>query len=139
MLIENPHYLARIHSRTAAESDNAVGCEIGHLLGSCNSAGKRRVGSDIKECGVDNAHFVELIRYRLGITVAIEESVRYDKGTLLTHDIFQLIESDRQTAFLYIHLFGSAEPEHILSPFGNCFYIEQMLYTYIFGNAVSAP
>ena len=58
MLVHNPHNLAGVHSRAAAQSNNAVGLEGGHSLGALFSAGQSRIRSNVVESGMSDAHFV---------------------------------------------------------------------------------
>ena len=69
----------------------------------------------------------------------IKEAVRNDKGFFLAHDRLKLVKSDRQATFFDIYLLRCAEPEHIFSPFGNCFDIKKVLDSDILGYAVAAP
>ena len=139
MLVKNPHYLCGVHCGAAAESNNGIGLESTHLCGALGRIGKGRIGLDVKEGCMLNAHFVELVGYRLGVAVLIQEGIRYNKRLLCAPDGFEFVEGYGQAALFDIHLFGRSEPEHVLSPLGDCFDIEQVLYTYVFGNAVAAP
>ena len=71
MLVHHPHDLGRVHGAAAAQGDDAVGREIGHLLGASLGAGQGGIGRDVKERGVLDAHFVQLVGNRLGIAVMI--------------------------------------------------------------------
>ena len=53
--------------------------------------------------------------------------------------MLQLIQRHRQAALLDIHLFRRAEPQHVLSPFGHGFDVQQVLDAHIFGYGVAAP
>ena len=86
-----------------------------------------------------NSQFVQLVGNRLCIPVVIKEAVGNDKGLFLAHDRFQLVQGNRQTAFLDIYLLRGPEPEHIFSPLCNGFDIDKVLNTDILGNTVAAP
>ena len=86
-----------------------------------------------------NAHLIELICDRLCVSVMIEEGIGDDKRLFLVHDVLQLVKRYGQAALLDVDLFGGAEPEHIFSPLGYCFYIQKVLYADILRNAVAAP
>ena len=88
---------------------------------------------------MNNAECIELVRDCFCIAVLEQEAVRDDEGTLFAHDIAELIECDGQAALLDIDLFRRAEPQHILSPLGNGFDIEQMLDTDVFADRIAAP
>ena len=139
MLIQNPHNLAGIHCGAAAERDDAVGLKCTHLCRAFLCACQRRVGCYIKERGVLNAHLVELIGNRLGVTVVIQEAVGDDERLLLAHNGLQLVKCNGQAALLKINLLRRSEPKHIFSPLGNGLDVDQVLDTDIFGNAVAAP
>ncbi len=102
-------------------------------------ARKRGVGRYVKEGLVRNAHLVKLIGYAFGKAVVVKEAVRYDKRLLFAHYRFKLVKGNGQTALLYINLLRRAEPQHIFSPFSDCFNIQKMLNANVFGNGVSAP
>ena len=51
----------------------------------------------------------------------------------------QLVERDRQAALLDVNLGRGAEPEHILSPFGDGLDVQKMLDAHVFGDGVAAP
>ena len=139
MLVENPHNLSRVHCASAADSDDAVGLEGGHCSRAGLCAGKARVRLYIIEGGVLDSHFVKAVGNALGIAVMEEEAVRYDEHLLLVHHVLKLPESYGQAALLEVNLFGRAEPEHILSPFGYVSYVEKMLHSYVLADGVSAP
>ena len=139
MLIEHPHDFARVHRRAAADGYDAVGFKIRHSLRALPCAGECRVGRNIEECGVGYTHLVKLVGYSLCIAVFIKELICYDKRFFLAHDVFKLVKRYGQAALLHIHLLGCSEPQHILSPLGNRFDIEQMLDTDILGDRVAAP
>ena len=71
------------------------------------------------------------------------KGARLGSGTrppaFLAHHIFQLIQSNRQAAFFEVNFFRGSHPEHVLSPLCNSFNIDQMLYSNVFRNRVSAP
>ena len=125
MLIEYPHDLAGVHCGAAADGDNAVGLERYHLCGAFLGAGEGRVGSDVKECGVDYAHFVELVGDRLSVAVVIQEAVCDDERTLLAHDVLKLVKSNGQAAFL-IYTFSGVSNQSIFSPLGDRFDIDKV-------------
>ena len=139
MLVEYPHDLACVHSRAAAESDDTVGLKCADGLCAFKCAGKCRVGENVAEYGVLDAHLIELVRDRLCIIVLIKEAVCNDEALLLVHNRAELVKCNGHTAFLEVNLFGCSEPQHILSPLGNCLYIDKVLYAHVLGNAVSAP
>ena len=91
MLVHHPHDLAGVHGGTAAQGDDAVRLEGNHGLGAFFCAGQGRIGSYVEEGGVLNAHFIQLIGNGLGVSVVIQEGVRYDEAALLTHYVLQLI------------------------------------------------
>ena len=92
----------------------------------------------IKETTVRYPHLVQFICDRLCVAVLIEECISYQEGFFLVVYVLQLIESDRQTAFLEIYLFRDSEPKHVLSPFGNGFGVQQVLDTYVLRYRVAA-
>ena len=139
VLIHHPHDFRRVHSGTAADGDDGIRLELGHLVSTLSRALERRVGGNFIEAGVLNAHFVELLFNRLGVAVIVKERVGNNKRLFLAHDGFQLVKRNRQAAFFEIHLFGCAEPQHIFPSFGNGFDIQQMFDTDVFGNRVAAP
>ncbi|OPZ15828.1 MAG: hypothetical protein BWZ04_03267 [Firmicutes bacterium ADurb.BinA205] len=139
MFIKHPHDLCSVHSRAAAESNDNIGLECSHLCGAFLSAGKSRIGSNVEEYGVLNAHFVKLVSDRCSESVFIEELIGNNECSLLVHDGFQLVKCNGQAALLHINLLRRSEPKHILSPFGNGLDIQQMLYSYVFAYGVAAP
>ena len=139
MLVKHPHDLSGIHRGTAAQSDYAVGPEGSHLLRSCLCTGKCRIRLDIKEAVVHDPHLIKLGFYGPCVPVFVEEAVRYDKRSLFPHHCLQFVQCYRQAALLYVNLFRCPEPQHIFPSFRNSLDIQQVLYTYILGNAVSAP
>jgi len=132
MLIKNPHNLSCVHSRTAADSNNAVRLECCHSLCTFLSGSKCRVRLNIEECSMLDAHFVKLICNALCIIILIEELVCNDECLFLVHNILQFIESNRQTALLEINLLRCSEPKHIFSPLSNCLNVKKVLDTDIF-------
>ena len=86
-----------------------------------------------------DTHLIQLIFDLLGKAILIQERVRYDKASLLAHYIFQFIQGNRGTALLKVYFFRGAHPKHVFSPFRNGLNINQMFYTYVFGNRVTAP
>jgi len=73
MLVHDPHDLCGVHCGAAAERDYNVGGKGGHLRRAFFGAGKRRVGSNIEKFGMRDAKGFELVRYRLGVAVVVEE------------------------------------------------------------------
>ena len=139
MFIHHPHDFCSVHSGTAADGDDGIRLELGHLVSTLSRALERRVGGNFIEASVLNAHFVELLFNRLGVAVIVKERVGNNKRLFLAHDRFQFVKRNRQAAFFEIHLFGCAEPQHIFPSFGNGFDIQQMFDTDVFGNRVAAP
>ena len=139
MLIEHPHDLAGVHGAAAAQGDDHVGLEQAHLLRASLGASQGGIGGHVKEGGVLDAQRVQFFGDGLGVTVVIEEIVGHDEGFLLAHHVLQLIQRHRQAALLDIHLFRRAEPQHVLSPFGHGFDVQQVLDAHIFGYGVAAP
>ena len=131
MLIHEPHDLGSIHCRTAAQSDDCIRLEGSHLLHAFLSALQCRVRSYIVEACVLDSHFVELLLDRLCISVLVKECICYDKCFLLVHYCAKLVQSYRHTAFLKVYLLRCSEPQHILSPLGNCLHIQKMFYSYV--------
>ena len=139
MLIHDPHDFRRVHCGTAADGDDGIRLELGHLVSTLSRALERRVRGNFIEASVLNAHFVEFLFNRLGVAVIVKERVGNNKRLFLAHDRFQFVKRNRQAAFFEIHLFGCAEPQHIFPSFGNGFDIQQMFDTDVFGNRVAAP
>ena len=139
MLVHDPHDLRGVHRRAAAERDYAIRSECSHLFRSRFCAGKSRIGRNVKECRVRDSHFVKFVGYRLCVSVAVKEVVRNNECSLFAHDVFKFVESNGQTALLYIYLFGGSEPKHIFSPLRDRFDVEQMLDSDIFADGVSSP
>ena len=139
MFVKNPHYLARVHCRAAAESDDRIGFERTHEFRARLCAGESGIGSDVEERFVNDAHFVEFVLDGFGVAVIVKERVRYDERAFFVHYVRQLVESDGQTAFFDINLFRSAEPKHIFSPFCNSLNVYKVLDSHVFRNAVAAP
>ena len=71
MLVKYPHDLTCVHSRTAAECDDNIGLELLHQLCTFLSASKRRIGSNVEEYCMRNAHLIELICDSLCVAVMI--------------------------------------------------------------------
>ena len=139
MFVEHPHYLGSVHCGAAAQCDNGIGLECSHLLGTCLGAGKCGVGSYIEEgCG-SNAHFVQLVNDRLCKAVFVKELVCDNEGALLVHHGFQLVKGNGQAAALQVNFLRCSEPKHIFSPLGNSLDIEQVLYSHVLADGVSAP
>ena len=89
---------------------------------------RRRVRCNIIEAGVLNAHLIQLFLDRFDISVLVQEGVGDDEAFLLAHHMtLSSSKRDRHAALLQIYLLWSAEPQHILSPLGNRFDVQQML------------
>ena len=139
VLIENPHDLRRVHRGAAAESDYRVGLESSHLLNALFGALESRVGSNVAESRMDNAHLVELIGYRLGVAVFVKEVIGDDERSLLAHDVLELVERDGQAALLDVDLLRCSEPKHVLSPLSHSLDVDKMLDADVLADAVTAP
>ncbi len=139
VLVKYPHDLSSVHCGTAAHCDNAVRLELSHELRAALCGSEGGIGLYIGEGGVCNAHLVKLIGDYLGETALEQERVGYNEHALLVQNVLKLLESNGQTALLYINLFGCAEPEHILSPLSKCLDIYKVLYANVLGNGVAAP
>ena len=139
MLIENPHDFRRVHRGAAAESDYRVGLKSSHLLNALFGALESRVGSNVAESRVDNAHLVELIGYRLGVAVFVKEVIGDDERSLLAHDVLELVERDGQAALLDVDLLRCSEPKHVLSPLSHSLDVDKMLDADVLADAVAAP
>ena len=139
MLIHHPHDLAGVHCGTAAQRNDAVWLEGSHRLGALFGAGEGRVGSNVIEAGVLDAHLVQLLLDRFDIAVLIQEGVGDDEAFLLAHHSAQLIQCNRHAALLHIYLLRRSKPQHILSPLSDGLDVQQMFYPNVFGNRVSAP
>ena len=124
MLVKYPHDLAGVHSGTTTDSDNAIGSEGTHSLGTFLSGSQRRIGSDFEEAGVSDAKFVELVGNGLSVAILEQELVGDDEDALLAHNVAQLLESGGQAATLKVNFFRSAEPQHIFFSFCNKLGIE---------------
>ena len=85
VFVQNPHNLAGVHCRAAAERDNAVGFERSHLRRAFFCTGKRRIGSNVEERRMNDAHLIEFIGDRLRIAVVVKETVGNDKRPFLSH------------------------------------------------------
>ena len=68
-----------------------------------------------------------------------KEAVGNNESSFLAHNLLKLAQGNGQAAFFDINLFRCSEPQHILSPFGNGFDIEKMLYSDVLADGVSAP
>ena len=134
MLIENPHNLCRVHSRTTTERDDCIGSEGSHLRCALSCICKCWVGLNVKECCVLNTHCVKLVCNGLCVTVLIKECIGYDKRLFSAANCFKLVKCYGEATLLYINLFRCSEPKHIFSPLSNCFNIEQVLNANVFGN-----
>ena len=139
MLVEHPHDLARVHSGAAAHGDDHIGLEGTHLLRTGLGAGQGGIRGHVGEAGMLNAHFVQLVLDGLGVTIGVKEGVGDNEGLLLAQHVLQLAEGHGKAALLEIDLLGGAEPQHILSPLGHGFDVQQVLHTHILGNGVAAP
>ena len=131
MLIHEPHDLAGIHGRTATQSDDDIRSECLQLLKTFPCYLKRRVRSHLIEAGMGDTHIVQLIRNRFCHTAGVKERIRNDEGFLLSIVCFQLVQRNRQTAFLKVNLLRCTEPKHILSPFSNGLDTDQMFHIYV--------
>ena len=139
VFIHHPHDLTGVHGRAAAQRNDAVGLEGRHLRGALLGAGQRRVGLNVIERGVLNAHGVQLIRNGLGIAVVVQEAVRHQKNLFLAQYGAQLIQRNVQAAFFQIYLLRCAEPQHVFSPLAYGLDVQQVLAADVFRNAVAAP
>ena len=90
MLIHNPHDLTCIHCGAAAQCDDDIRLECSHSLCTFHRICQGRVRLYIGEALVNNAHLIQFIGNRFCITIHIKEGVRYNKCSLLAHDILQL-------------------------------------------------
>ena len=90
MLVHYPHDLTCIHCGATAQCDDDIRLECGHSLCTLDRICQGRVRLYVGEALVNNTHFIQLIGDRFGITVHIQEGVRYDEGSLLAHNILQL-------------------------------------------------
>ena len=88
---------------------------------------------------MNDAHLIQFIFDRFGVTVLVEEGVCYDEAAFLAHNSTELVKSNRHTAFLKVNLFRCSHPEHILSPFSNGLDIQKVLDTNVLGYGVTAP
>ena len=122
MLVQHPHNLARVERTAAAERDDSVGIEAAHGFRALLRRAERRVGLNIGERRVDDAHLVEPVADELGKSALEQELVGDDEHALFAH-VFKLLERDGHTTLFEVHLFGRAEPQHILSPFSDGFIV----------------
>ena len=113
MLVHHPHNLGRVHRGAAAERDDAVRLKGGHRLAPSFAQEEGRVGRDVGEGGVADAHFIQLVGDALRVAVVVEEAVGDDEGLLLAHDRSSARQRDRQAALLEIDLRRGSEPEHV--------------------------
>ena len=139
MFVQHPHDFACVHCTAAAQRDYYVGGKGAHLFRTCLGACKRGVGRNVEEAGMCNAHFVEFVLNRLGVAVVVQETVRNDKRLLFVHHRLKFVKSNGQTTFFDVNLLRCTEPQHIFSPFGYGFDIEQMLHSDVFTDGVTAP
>ena len=58
VFVHDPHDLCGVHGGTTAQSDDDIGLERDHLLRSLDGATERRIGRDVEEARMCNAHFV---------------------------------------------------------------------------------
>ena len=102
-------------------------------------AGERRVGGHVEECRVLYAHLVEAVCYHLRVAVVVEEAVGHYEYLLFAEHFLELAQRDRQAALLYVCFLRRAEPEHVLSPFGDGLDVEQVLHADVLRDGVAAP
>ena len=139
VLVEDPHDLAGVHGRTAAEGDDHVGLKAREDLRTLARALQRGVRGDVPEAGVLDAQLVELLLDGLDEAVLEQELVRDDERALLVHDTAELVEGHGLAAPLEVDLLGCAEPEHVLPPLCDRLDVEQVLGAHVLGDGVAAP
>ena len=139
MLVEHPHDLRRVHRGAAADGDDAVRLEGGHLRGAFLGAAQGRVRRDVGEGLMHDAHRIELVGNRLGVAVVEEERVGHDEGALFAHHRAQFVQRHRQAALFEVYLLRRAEPKHVLSPLRHGLDVDQMLDTHVLAHGVAAP
>ena len=134
VLVHHPHDLAGVHSGATADGDDDVRLKESHLLGAATCALQRRIGLDVVEAVVGDAHLVELGLDGAGVAILEEELVGDDEGALLAHDVAQLVEGDGRGTLLEVDLLGSAEPQHILTALGHSLNVDQVLHPNVLGD-----
>ena len=139
VLVHHPHDLAGVHSGATADGDDDVRLKEGHLLGAATCALQRRIGLDVIEAVVGDAHLVELGLDGAGVAILEEELVGDDEGALLAHDGTELVEGDGRGTLLEVDLLGSAEPQHVLTALGHSLNVDQVLHPNVLGDGVAAP
>ena len=139
VLVHHPHDLAGVHSGATADGDDDVRLKESHLLGAATCALQRRIGLDVVEAVVGDAHLVELGLDGAGVAILEEELVGDDEGALLAHDGTELVEGDGRGTLLEVDLLGSAEPQHVLTALGHSLNVDQVLHPNVLGDGVAAP
>ena len=139
MLIEHPHDLCRVHCGAAAKGDDGVRLKFAHGCGAVLRGEQRGVGLNVGKYRAGDVHLVELVGDRLGVAVLVQEGVGNDKGFLFAHDVLQLLQGKGHAALLDIDLFRRSEPQHVLSPLGNGFDVQQVLHADVLAHGVAAP
>ena len=83
MLIQHPHNLARVHSGTAAHSQDYIRLKFSHELGASLCVSQCGVRLYIGEYGICDSHFAQTVCDDMGVSVLIQEGVCYDERPLL--------------------------------------------------------
>ena len=139
MLVEHPHDFGGIHGRSTAQCDNGIRLESSHLCDAFLGITQRGIRLDIEEGGVCNPHLIQLVGDGLGVAIAVQEGIRYDKCLLCLPNSAKLIQRNGQAALFDVDLFRRPEPQHVFPSFCHSLDIQQVLDTYIFRYGVTAP
>ena len=139
MLIQHPHDLRSIHSRTAAQRNDDIRFELPHQCCASLCAGQGGIRLDIREDLECHTHLLKPVCDAGGHPALEQELVGYEERTLPVQHLLNLPKCHRQAAFLKVYFLRCAEPQHVFSPLCNGLDIEQVLDTDIFRNGISAP
>ena len=136
MLVHQPDDFGRVHRRTAAQSDKHVGLVRTNHGQSFVNRRQSRIRLDVKEDLIVNIHFFQNSGYIVNGAGIEQIAVGDDKGAFFA---FQLAQRLIDGSAFEINFRGNPEPQHIFSPFGNGFVIQQMFDANVFADGVSAP
>ena len=136
LFVHQPHDFARVNRRTAAQRDKAIGFvrfDHHHRVVNRRQGG---IGLHVKENLVIRSDFVQNARDVVHGARIEQEAVGYDKGAFFA---FQFAQSVVHRPAFEINLGRYFIPQHIFSPFGDGFDVQQVLRTNVFAGGVAAP
>ena len=136
MFVHQPHNLARVNRRTAAQRNDNVRLKRTERTDSHIDRRQIRIRMHVGEYFVRNADFVQNIGNFLGIAQIKQRLVGNDKRAFFA---FQFLKSKRQRTRLKVNFRRNSEPQHIFFAFHYVFDIHQMFYSYVFADRVAAP